>query len=165
MHLRTYSSFGEVSFLCNIPQPHTIQVRELCRVLRLDKKSFIDILGIYFSDGQIILNNLLEVIFLYCNFLNISTCQLHFGKFSIRQGKEPNLQNKVLESDFTLYINKHESELVARLNCASNERDFYHLKRLIGVGADPNKTDYDGRSPLVSAVPPYSSNILRIYAV
>ena len=59
--LQTFSSFGEVSFLCNTPQPYTIRVRELCRVLRLDKRSFIEIVEIYFSDGQIILNNLLEV--------------------------------------------------------------------------------------------------------
>lgn len=60
--LQTYSSFGEVSFLCNTPQRYTIVVRELCRVLRLDKQSFTEILKIYFLDGRIILNNLLEVI-------------------------------------------------------------------------------------------------------
>ena len=59
--LQTHSSFGEVSFLCNTPQPYSIRVRELCRALRLDKQSFIEILDIYFSDGRIILNNLLEV--------------------------------------------------------------------------------------------------------
>ena len=30
-----------------------------------------------------------------------------------------------------------------------DEGDIYFLKRLIESGADPNKTDYDGRSPLV----------------
>ncbi|KDP37417.1 hypothetical protein JCGZ_07944 [Jatropha curcas] len=123
MRLQTYSSFGEVSFLCNTPQPYTIRVRELCRVLRLDKQSFIEILEIYFSDGRIMLNNLLE-------------------------GKDSNLQKEILESDVTLYIEKSESVLVTRLNCAVYDGDFYHLKRLIRAGANPNKTDYDGRSPL-----------------
>lgn len=63
MNLPTYSSFGEVSFLCNTPQLYTVRVRELCRLLRLDKQSFTEILEIYFSDGRIILNNLLEVNF------------------------------------------------------------------------------------------------------
>ncbi|KAK6249838.1 hypothetical protein SCA6_003843 [Theobroma cacao] len=121
--LQTFSSFGELSFLCNTPQPYTIRVRELCRVLRLDKQSFMEIVEINFSDGRIILNNLLE-------------------------GKDSNMQNEILESDVTLYIGKLESELAARLNCAAYNGDLYRLKRLIGAGADPNKTDYDGRSPL-----------------
>ncbi|KAK1586734.1 hypothetical protein Q3G72_005621 [Acer saccharum] len=122
-HLHTYSSFGEVSFLCNTPQLLTIRVREICKVLRLDRQTFLKIIGIYFSDGRIILNNLLE-------------------------GKDLHLQSKILESDITLYIEKTESELATRLNRAANDGDFYRLKRLIGVGADPKKTDYDGRSPL-----------------
>ncbi len=36
-----------------------------------------------------------------------------------------------------------------RVNCAAYDGDIYRLKRLIRAGADPNKTDYDGRSPLV----------------
>lgn len=55
--LQAYSSIGEVSFLCNTPQNYTVLVRELCRVLRLDKHSFTDILKTYYLDGQIILNN------------------------------------------------------------------------------------------------------------
>ncbi|XP_059644240.1 potassium channel SKOR-like isoform X2 [Cornus florida] len=120
---QTYNSFGEISVLCNIPAPYTIRVRELCRLLRIDKQSFINILEIYFHDGQIIVNNLLE-------------------------GKESSLRNKLLESDITLNIGKHESELATRLNCAAYDGDLYRLKLLIGAGADPNKTDYDGRSPL-----------------
>lgn len=59
--LQVNKSFGEVSFLCNTPQPYTVQVLDLCRVLRLDKQCFKEILGICSSDGRIILNNLLEV--------------------------------------------------------------------------------------------------------
>lgn len=60
--LRPNSSFGEISILCNIPQPYTVRVCELCKLLRLDKQSFTNILEIYFHDGRRILNNLLEVI-------------------------------------------------------------------------------------------------------
>jgi ankyrin repeat protein len=35
------------------------------------------------------------------------------------------------------------------VNSAAYHGDLYQLKGLIRTGADPNKTDYDGRSPLV----------------
>lgn len=121
--LQPNSSFGEISILCNIPQPYTVRVRELCRLLRLDKQSFTDILEIYFYDGRRILNNLLE-------------------------GKESNLRVKQLESDITFHIGRQEAELALKVNSASYHGDLYQLKSLIRAGADPNKTDYDGRSPL-----------------
>ncbi|MBA0767148.1 hypothetical protein Gotri_016094 [Gossypium trilobum] len=37
---------------------------------------------------------------------------------------------------------------VIKVNCAAYNGDFYQLKSLIRAGADPNKIDYDGRSPL-----------------
>ncbi|KAK9272709.1 hypothetical protein L1049_003086 [Liquidambar formosana] len=121
--LEPNSSFGEISILCNIPQPYTVRVCELCRLLRLDKQSFMNILEIYFYDGRKILNNLLE-------------------------GKESNLRAKQLESDITFHIGKQEAELALRVNNAAYHADLYQLKSLIRAGADPNKTDYDGRSPL-----------------
>lgn len=60
--LEPHSSFGEISILCNMPQPFTVRVCELCRLLRLDKQSLSNILEIYFYDGRKLLNNLLEVI-------------------------------------------------------------------------------------------------------
>jgi hypothetical protein len=59
--LEQESSFGEVAILCNIPQPYTVRVCELCRLLRLDKESFTHILEIYFADGRKLLSNLTEV--------------------------------------------------------------------------------------------------------
>ncbi|KAF7813477.1 potassium channel SKOR-like [Senna tora] len=122
-HLQNYCSFGEVSFLCNIPQPSMIRAREFCKVLRLDKHSFTEALKIYFADGQVILNNLLE-------------------------GKDSSLKLKLLESDFSLTLEKQKTEMAMRMNCAAYDGDLHLLRRLIGSGADPNKTDYDGRSPL-----------------
>ncbi|KAK3020686.1 hypothetical protein RJ639_045592 [Escallonia herrerae] len=121
--LKTNSLFGEVSILCNIPQPYTVRVRELCRLLRLDKQSFSNILDIYFHDGRKILNNLLE-------------------------GKQSDVRMKQLESDITLHIGKQETELALRVNSSAYHGDLYQLKSLIRAGADPNKKDYDGRSPL-----------------
>lgn len=122
-HLQTRSTFGEISVLGDIPEPYTIRVRELCRLLRLDKHSCIELLETHFHDGRIILDNLLE-------------------------GKVSTLQNKLMESDITLLIEKRESELTMRLICAAYDGDLHRLKRLVEKGADPNKTDYNGRSPL-----------------
>ncbi|KAK4480078.1 hypothetical protein RD792_013135 [Penstemon davidsonii] len=121
--LKPNDLFGEISILCNIPQPYTVRVCELCRLLRIDKQSFSNILEIYFHDGRKILTNLLE-------------------------GKESNLRVKQLESDITLHIGKQEAELALRVNSAAYYGDLYQLKSLIRAGADPNKKDYDGRSAL-----------------
>ncbi|KAK9278551.1 hypothetical protein L1049_028122 [Liquidambar formosana] len=123
MRLQKDSSIGEISILCNTPQPCTVRVCDLCRLLCLDRQSFTDTLKIYFRDGRLILNNLLE-------------------------GRESNLRKKVLESDITFHIGMHESELAMRVNFAAFNGDLYLLKRLVEAGADPSKTDYDGRSPL-----------------
>lgn len=63
LELEPNNSFGEISVLCNIPQPYTVCVRELCRLLRIDKQLLSNILEIHFVDGRTILNNLLEVNF------------------------------------------------------------------------------------------------------
>lgn len=121
--LETSTTLNEISVLCNIPVPETVRVAELSKLLRVNKQSLTDILEIHFSDGRIIVDNLL-------------------------QGKETYLRNKILESDVTLHIAKHEAELALRLNSAVYNGDSYRVRRLVAAGLDPNKTDYDGRSPL-----------------
>lgn len=73
------------------------------------------------------------------------------------QGKEPHV--KQLESDISFHIGKQEAELSLKVNSAAYHGDLYQLKGLIRAGADPNKTDYDGRSPLVRT----HDEFLRIY--
>lgn len=65
------------------------------------------------------------------------------------KGSEAGSKIKQLESDITFHIGKQEAELTLRVNCAAFYDDLYQLKSLIRAGADPKKTDYDGRSPLV----------------
>ncbi|ONK66710.1 uncharacterized protein A4U43_C06F11160 [Asparagus officinalis] len=121
--LESNHSFGDIAILCNIPQPYTIRVCELCRLLRIDKQLFSNILQIYFVDGRTVLNNLLE-------------------------GDESDTRVKQLESDIIFHVAKQEAELALRVNSAAFHGDFGHLKGLIRAGADPKKTDYDGRTPL-----------------
>lgn len=56
---------------------------------------------------------------------------------------------KQVESDITFHIGKQEAELALKVNSAAYHGDLHQLKSLIRAGADPNKKDYDGRSPLV----------------
>ncbi|KAL3525038.1 hypothetical protein ACH5RR_013410 [Cinchona calisaya] len=121
--LEPNSEFGIAPILCNIPQPYTVRVCELCRLLRIDKQSFSNILDVYFHDGRRILTNLLE-------------------------GKESAFRMKQLESDIAFHIAKQEAELALRVNSAAYYGDLQQLKNLIRAGANLNKKDYDGRSPL-----------------
>uniref|UniRef100_A0A0E0DZW6 Potassium channel n=1 Tax=Oryza meridionalis TaxID=40149 RepID=A0A0E0DZW6_9ORYZ len=116
--LEPESSFGEIAVLCNIPQPFTVRVCELCRLLRLDKQSFTNILEIFFVDGRRILSNLSE-------------------------SSEYGSRIKQLESDITFHIGKQEAELTLRVNNATFYGDLHQLKSLIRAGADPKNTDYD----------------------
>lgn len=60
--LGEHSVFGEVAVLCNVPQPNTVRVTQLCKLLRLDKESFTSLLQLYFLDSRQIIKNLLGVI-------------------------------------------------------------------------------------------------------
>ncbi|XP_074335783.1 potassium channel SKOR-like isoform X4 [Apium graveolens] len=120
--LKPSSLFGVVSILCNIPQPYTIRVRDLCRLLRLEKQLFSNILQIFVDDEQRIMTN-------------------------IREGRA-NLHVKQLESDITFHMVKREAELATQVNSAAYYGDLLQLKGFIRAGADPNKKDYGGRSPL-----------------
>ena len=68
----------------------------------------------------------------------------------LQQEKDSAFSLKQLESDITLHIVKQEAELALRVNSAAYYGDLQQLKNLIRAGADPNKNDYDGRSPLVN---------------
>ncbi|XP_073525972.1 LOW QUALITY PROTEIN: uncharacterized protein [Phyllobates terribilis] len=120
---QNYTSLGDISVLCNMPEPSTVQVRELCRLLRVDKRPFMEMLDTFFTDGRILLNNFLE-------------------------GKDASIRNRLMDSEITLQIRKYESDSATRLNSATYDGDLCRLKHLVKAGVDPKKPDYDGRTPL-----------------
>ncbi|KAK9682305.1 hypothetical protein RND81_10G064300 [Saponaria officinalis] len=120
--LEPNSTFGQISIFCNVAQPYTIRVCELCHLLRIDKQSLTNILDVYFYDSRMIYNNLLE-------------------------GKDSN-SFKQVESDIASHMAKQEAELALKVNNTAYYGDLYQLKSFVRAGADPKKTDYDGRSPL-----------------
>ncbi|CAL5031842.1 unnamed protein product [Urochloa decumbens] len=121
--LLPYDIVGDVAVVCNVPQPYTLRVCELCSVLRIDKQSLTSILQIYFKDSRQILSNLLK-------------------------GRKTESKGKQLESDITYLISRQEAELVLGVNNAAYHGDLFRLKGLISAGADPSKPDYDGRTAL-----------------
>ncbi|KAL8056445.1 hypothetical protein ABFX02_04G120100 [Erythranthe guttata] len=134
--IQIYSSIGDVSVLCNIPEPRTVQTTELSKLLRIDKQALTEVIETYFSDGRTVIDNLLE-------------------------GRDDSLRNKISESVIVVRIEKREMESAVRLNFAANDGDLRALKRLVEAGADPNKTDYNGQSPLHRAASNGHEDIVR----
>ena len=84
--LAPYDIFGEVAVLCNIPQPYTVRVCELCRLLRIEKQALTSILQLYFKDSRQILSNLLKVLALQLKyFVPIVEARKHLFSFSIHK--------------------------------------------------------------------------------
>lgn len=52
--------FGEIGVLCNRPQPFTARTRKLSQILRLDSKSFMNIIQTNMEDGYIVMKNFLQ---------------------------------------------------------------------------------------------------------
>ncbi|KAG6413210.1 hypothetical protein SASPL_125917 [Salvia splendens] len=117
------SSIGDISVVCSIPEARTVRASELSRLLRVDKQSLVQVIEIHFADGRVIIDNLLH-------------------------GREHHHRKKILESAMAVQIERRESELAMRLNCAANDGDLHRLRHLVEAWADPNKTDYHGQSPL-----------------
>ncbi|KAL3697194.1 hypothetical protein R1sor_011270 [Riccia sorocarpa] len=121
--LEADSICGEVGVLCNIPQPFTVRVLELCRLLRLDKDSFTHVVQIYFNDGRKVITNLLE-------------------------WKETDARFGQMATDITFLVAKQQAELALMVNNAAFQGDVTQLKHLVKSGAAIDRADYDGRTAL-----------------
>lgn len=56
---------------------------------------------------------------------------------------------KHMVTDIKAHIEIQEEQLALRVNGSVYNGDLSQLKSLIRAGADPNKKNFDGRSPLV----------------
>ena len=52
---------GEISVLCYRPQLFTVRTKRLCQLLRINRTAFMNIVQANVGDGNIIMNNLLQV--------------------------------------------------------------------------------------------------------
>ncbi|KAG6387619.1 hypothetical protein SASPL_152811 [Salvia splendens] len=117
--LNPNSSFGEISVLCNIPQPSTVSVREECRLMRIDKQSFCSILETNVPDRLKVLTKLLE----------------------------GNTSNGLAEH-LTYQINRLQVDIAESLKAAVLQGDVYLLKTIITYGGDVSRKDQKGRTAL-----------------
>ncbi|CAI9276252.1 unnamed protein product [Lactuca saligna] len=128
------SSFGEVSILCNIPQPYTVRVCELCRLLRLDKQSFSNILEIYFHYGRKILNNLVEIDdagWFLCT--SVARGDIDYIRRILSNGVDPNSK----DYDFR-----------TPLHMAASQGSYIIVNLLVEAGASVLSKDRWGNTPL-----------------
>lgn len=54
-----------------------------------------------------------------------------------------------LSDEIVSLIKQQEAELTMTLVYVASRGDLTHLQKLMHGGVDPNKADYDGRTPLV----------------
>jgi hypothetical protein len=54
-----------------------------------------------------------------------------------------------LSAEIVSLIKQQEAELTMTLVYVASRGDLVHLQKLMHGGVDPNKADYDGRTPLV----------------
>ncbi|KAI3451320.1 hypothetical protein Pfo_007985 [Paulownia fortunei] len=114
-------------------------VCELCRLLRIDKQTFSNILEIYFQDRRNFLTNLLEVIRLS----TVLDTIFSYNPFGYNIQLIIVLKLDTVHLRFAKYFTN-----TLRVNSAAYYGDLYQLKSLIRAGADPSYIDYDRRSPL-----------------
>ncbi|XP_047270912.1 potassium channel KOR1-like isoform X3 [Capsicum annuum] len=158
--LEPNSSFGDISIICNIPQPYTVRVCELCRLIHIDKQSFSNILEIYFHDGRRILSNLLQHLAASRGYEDITSFLIQEGvdinaldKF----GNTPLLEAIKSRHDRVASLLVKEEALLSIENTGSflcmaiAKGDSDLLQRLLSTGVDPNTKDYDQRTPLYVA--------------
>lgn len=145
--LKNNDAFGHISVLCNIRQPFQVRVHELCRLLQIERQSLCNLLQMYFKDRNQMLINVLKVIKKKTKqYLRI---EIKCSSVSYLQGKGREPRIKQVETNIKCLIAKQEAELALGLNNAAYYGDMSRLQLLISAGADPNKTDYDGRTSLV----------------
>lgn len=60
---------GEVGLLCYRPQLFTVRTKRLSQLLRLNRTAFLNLLQANIGDGTIIMNNLLQVCYIFWQLL------------------------------------------------------------------------------------------------
>eukprot|EP00850_Spirogloea_muscicola_P016184 SM000129S26171 [mRNA] locus=s129:404788:409939:- [translate_table: standard] len=158
---------GEIAVLCQLPQPFSVRVKELCQVLRVSKQSLTNVVSTYFLDGRQLVENLLNVCSLPGCAAPLAAVWLHdcqspasaprpfvmgcsdcCHSCTWQKVKGDATKLSTLASDIQIAMAQQEAELVmTTINCASRG-DTEQLRQLIKAGADPSKQDYDGRTSL-----------------
>lgn len=118
---------GEIGVLCYMPQPFTVRSRKLSQLLRLDRSVFMNVVQSFQEDGQRIVDNLLQ---------------------RLRESDDPRFEE--LSSDIEALL-ADGGEMSISLCSVAAGGNVVVMEQLLKGGADPNKADYSGRTPLLIA--------------
>ncbi|GBG90213.1 hypothetical protein CBR_g50392 [Chara braunii] len=122
--------FGKVAMLCNVPQTLTVRTLSPCRLLRIDKESFLRLLHAYPTDSRQVLSNLLE-------------------RMTARSpGEEVAGDNRRLAVEITSLIARHDEEITTALCKAASRGDVLFLQEHLRAVYSPDVANYDGRTPM-----------------
>eukprot|EP00252_Welwitschia_mirabilis_P006979 TRINITY_DN1795_c0_g1_i2.p1 TRINITY_DN1795_c0_g1~~TRINITY_DN1795_c0_g1_i2.p1 ORF type:complete len:828 (-),score=105.40 TRINITY_DN1795_c0_g1_i2:276-2759(-) len=123
--LRAGDICGEISLICNIPQPITVRSAKLCQLLRVDQNALLEVMQSKPEDGTTILDNFLK----------------HSG-----QSRHPRSRDPMFEGDYNL--SEEHSAMPSDLFLASTLGNSQLMEQLLNQGLDPNVADQMGRTPL-----------------
>ncbi|CAM6027486.1 unnamed protein product, partial [Sphagnum balticum] len=119
---------GDIGVLCYIPQPFTVRTRKLSQVLRLDRTVFMSIVQSFPEDGKRIVDNLLQ---------------------HLRESDDPCFVE--LSSEIESLLSQGGVDMTVSLCTVAASGNHKLMEQLLSQGANPNTTDYSGRTPLVIA--------------
>lgn len=154
---------GEIGVLCYRPQLFTVRTKRLCQLLRMNRTTFLNIIQANVGDGTIIMNNLLQVnkqiLLRFSNIENRKVSMNYYllvltlflcGEQHLKEMNDPVMTNVLLEIENMLARGK--MDLPLNLCFAAIREDDLLLHQLLKRGLDPNESDNNGRTPLVSQV-------------
>lgn len=152
---------GEIGVLCYRPQLFTVRTKRLCKLLRINRTTFLNIVQASVGDGNIVMNNLLQ---------HLKEQQSEFGEslaeiermigrgkldvplslcFAARRGDDILMQRLLKEG-----LDPNESEDSGRtaLHIAASNGSVKCVRLLLDYGADPDCRDQEGSIPLWEAM-------------
>lgn len=152
-----------------MPQPFTVRSRKLSQLLRLDRSVFMNVVQSFQEDGQRIVDNLLQVKWHLRSHVKLPIKKIHGYRGNwilvsigsegetwnvkvlswlqrLRESDDPRFEE--LSSDIEALL-ADGGEMSISLCSVAAGGNVVVMEQLLKGGADPNKADYSGRTPLV----------------
>eukprot|EP01018_Ginkgo_biloba_P019913 Gb_34207 [translate_table: standard] len=152
--------FGEIGVLCDRPQPFTVRTRKLCQLLRLNRNALLETMQTKPQEGRIIIRNFRQHLRdskdLNCGDLEMECMHSHGNLemphslcFAASQGNS-HLMEEFLRKGMDPDLGDSNGRTALHIAAARGSRQCVLL--LLKYGADVNKKDEDGNTPLWKAI-------------
>ena len=119
---------GEIGVLCSVPQPFTVRSRKLSQLLCVDRASFLNVVQSFPEDGQRVMDNQYQ---------------------RLREADDPRFER--LSSEIEAIFVGFGGDMVMSLCSAAAGGNAEVMERLLNQRVDPDKADYNNRTPLLIA--------------